>query len=131
MVSVEDTWLSALLSKFIDEAQKASCVIHQARTCKEAIETVLNLFEGDITISSWHLEHIPIPGISETFENADITCVGEDENVRVGLTGVDAALAATGNIVLLSGSEKIRNQLYILNRRPIGLRFFFWTETKM
>ena len=108
MVAVKDQSQEALYSLFVEQAQTASCVIHQAKNSKEAIDIVLGLIGKEKSISSWEPEHIPIPGLAEVLDNSGITCVGQDANVRFGLTGVDAALAATGSIVLLSGEGRFR-----------------------
>ena len=98
----------ALYSLFVERAQTASCVIHQAKNSKEAIDIVLGLIGKEKSISSWDPEHIPIPGLAEVLDNSGITCVGQDANVRIGLTGIDAALAATGSVVLMSGEGRFR-----------------------
>jgi L-lactate dehydrogenase complex protein LldG len=56
----------------------------------------------------WDPTHIPIPGLAAALDRANITCVAQNAAVRVGLTGVNAALAATGSLVLLSGSGRSR-----------------------
>jgi L-lactate dehydrogenase complex protein LldG len=108
MVPIDDKTQPALQSQFIEQAQMASCVVYQAMTPEEAIETVLTLIGEEKTISSWDPEHIPIPELAEVLDNAGITCIGQDANVRIGLTGIDAALAATGSIVMLSGEGRFR-----------------------
>ncbi|WP_420631405.1 LutC/YkgG family protein [Candidatus Leptofilum sp.] len=49
-----------------------------------------------------------MPGLGEALDNANISCVGQDSDVRVGLTGVDAALAATGSVVVMNGNGRSR-----------------------
>ena len=108
MVPVDDLSGAELLALFIEKAEAASCVVHQAKSSAEAVETVLQLIGEDKIISSWELENIPLPDLVQAFEGAGISLVGEDAKVRVGLTGVDAALAATGSVVLLSGAGRFR-----------------------
>lgn len=59
-------------------------------------------------ISAWDLKQIPIPGLRTALDRANIAAVGQDAGVRVGLTGVDAALAAMGSLVLMSGRGRHR-----------------------
>lgn len=108
MVPVNDKSQEALYSLFVEKAQAASSVIHQANTVNEASDIVLELIGKEKSISSWDREYIPIPGLDEVFDNAGISCVGQDASVKIGLTGVDAALAATGSIVLMSGEGRYR-----------------------
>lgn len=108
MVPVENRSKSALMLRFIKQSQLASSVIHQVKTTKEAVTTILGLIGEDKKISSWDSVHIPIPNLDEALDNAGIIRVDQDANVRVGLTGVDAALAATGSIVLKSGEGRFR-----------------------
>lgn len=108
MVPVKDQSQEALYSLFVEQAQSASCVIHQAKNSKEAMDIVLGLIGKEKTISSWDPEQIPIPGLADRLDNVGITCVGQDANVRIGLTGIDAALAATGSVVLMSGEGRFR-----------------------
>jgi L-lactate dehydrogenase complex protein LldG len=108
MVVLEDTSPKAVQRLFLEEAQKASCVVHEAKTPEAGIEAILAIVEQETAISSWDPVHIPLPGLAEALYKANIKRVGEDAAVRVGLTGVDAALAATGSIVIASGSGRYR-----------------------
>jgi len=108
MVPLADYSLAALQARFVEEASKASCVLHLADNPEGAIQAILTLVGEDKAISSWDLPQIPIPGLAEALEEAGINCVGEDAGVRIGLTGVDAALAATGSVVLLSGEGRYK-----------------------
>jgi L-lactate dehydrogenase complex protein LldG len=93
---------------FIAEAQKAGCVIHQANSPEAAIVAILEIMREDRAVSAWDPAHIPLPGLAEALNKANITRVEQDASVRVGLTGVDAALAATGSVVVVSGNGRSR-----------------------
>jgi L-lactate dehydrogenase complex protein LldG len=108
MVPISDTSAAALQAQFIAEAEKAACVVHQAETPEAARAAILAVIGEDTTISSWDLAHIPLPGLGAALDKANIARVGQDADVRVGLTGVDAALAATGSVVVLSGNGRYR-----------------------
>ncbi|MCB8968898.1 MAG: lactate utilization protein [Chloroflexota bacterium] len=108
MVPRNEATPAALLAQFVAEAQKAACVVHQVETAAAAIAAVLQIVGEDTAVSSWDLAHIPIPGLAEALHNAGIARVGQDASVRVGLTGIDAALAATGSIVVMSGNGRFR-----------------------
>ena len=108
MIPVSDRAPAALLAQFVAEAEKAACVVHQAETPEAAVAAILGIVGEDTAVSSWDLAHIPVPGLAEVLDKANIARVGQDASVRVGLTGVDAALAATGSVVLLSGNGRYR-----------------------
>jgi L-lactate dehydrogenase complex protein LldG len=97
-----------LLPRFVAAAEKAACVVHQAETPETAIAAILHIVGDDTAVSSWDMAHIPVPGLAETLDDAGIARVEQDAGVRVGLTGVDAALAATGSVVVMSGNGRYR-----------------------
>lgn len=108
VVPLNDTAPAALLARFMQEAEKAACVVHQAAGPEPAIAEILEIVAEDTAVSCWDPTHIPIPGWAEALDKANVSRVGLDAGVRVGITGVDAALAATGSLVLLSGSGRFR-----------------------
>ncbi len=108
MVPLTDTAPAALQARFISEAQKAACVVHEADSPEAAIDLILSLAGEDAAISAWDTEQIPIPGLRAALAAANVAVVGQDAGARVGLTGVDAALAATGSLVLMSGPGRYR-----------------------
>jgi len=99
---------TTLKTLFVREAERVDCVIHHAADAEEAIEAILQVVGEDTAVSSWALDTIPVAGLGEALDQAQITRVGQDANVRVGITGVDAALAATGSVVLRSGNGRYR-----------------------
>jgi L-lactate dehydrogenase complex protein LldG len=108
MVPRGDLLPEALYGRFVAAARAAACIVHEVDGRQAAIETILTLVHEGETISSWELQHIPVPGLAEAFGRYRIRCVGQDAAARLGLTGADAALAATGSIVLQSGSGRYR-----------------------
>ena len=99
---------AALTARFVQEAEKVGCDLHHTANPEGAIEIIMQLIGEDSAISCWNLDTIPIPGLASAFDQANIRLHGQDANVRVGLTGVDAALAATGSVVLMSGNGRFR-----------------------
>jgi len=108
VVPLADTSVAGLYGRFTQEATNAACIVHEAASNEAAIAAILQIVGADTTISSWNPEYIPLPGLAEALDNANISLVAQDASVRVGLTGVDAALAATGSVVLLSGNGRPR-----------------------
>lgn len=108
MVPLADTSPAALYGRFVQEAEKAACVVHQVNDPEAAIAAILEIVGADTAVSSWNPAHIPLPGLAEALDQANISRVGQDASVRIGLTGVDAALAATGSLVVMSGNGRPR-----------------------
>ena len=98
-----------LLDQFVDEAKILSCDVTRCTGADEARECLLALLGEDRRLLSWDLAHIPLPGLQEVLDHAGIEIAApEDASVRVGLTGADAALAATGSLILSAGPGKPR-----------------------
>ena len=98
-----------LLEQFVQEAGKLSSAIYQPESRAEAIRNILEVIGEDRRIMSWSFAHIPLPGLDDALKAQGVQTTDErDASMRVGLTGVDAALAATGSLVLLSGDGKPR-----------------------
>lgn len=108
VVPLDDTSPAALEALFLAEARKAACVVHEVATPAAAIETILGLVGAETVVSGWDPVLIPLPGLADALVKAHISLVGPDAGARVGLTGIDAALAATGSIVLAGGRGRPR-----------------------
>ncbi len=108
VVPLSDTSPAALQARFVQEAEQAACVVHQADSAKAAIAAILQIVGQDTAVSAWEPAHIPLPGLAEALDQANIARVGQDADVRVGITGVDAALATTGSLVVMSGNGRFR-----------------------
>lgn len=99
---------TALEALFLAEARQAACIVHEAATPEAAIDVILMLADKQKVVCGWDPALIPLPGLADALDEARITLVGSDEGARVGLTGVHAALAATGSIVVISGNGQSR-----------------------
>lgn len=109
MTPLADHEPTALRQRFIAEAEKLSCRVHQVDSTANATETLLGLVGNDKHILSWRPEKLPLPNLAETLARAGITLAEpQDPTVRVGLSGVDAALASTGSLVVVSGAGQYR-----------------------
>ena len=98
-----------LLSRFVSEAQALSAIVHQPSGAAQAIQAILEILGTDSTVLAWDWSSIPLSGLAEALETAHISvAASRDAAVRVGISGADAALAATGSLVLSSGKGQFR-----------------------
>lgn len=98
-----------LLERFVHQAEQLSSVVYRPENQEAAIRIILDIINDDRLILGWAFEQIPLPGLAASMTDHNIQLVERrDASVRVGLTGVDAALAATGSLVLLTGEGRPR-----------------------
>jgi len=98
-----------LLDHFVEQAKSLASVVYLPASQEEAVQVLLDLLDGDRSVMAWEYKHIPLPGLAEAFASQDIQIAPQrDASVRVGITGADAALAATGSLVLMTGAGKPR-----------------------
>lgn len=108
MVPRGDASPAELKALFVREAEKAGCICHLPISTEDAVGIVLEVIGEDTGVSCWEMDEIPLPGLADALQERRIDCVGQDAAMRVGLTGSDAALAATGSLVLCSGKGRFR-----------------------
>ena len=98
-----------MLAHFIVEAEKLHYTIHQVADEKSAVAIILELLKDEKKVLGWDFEKISLGHLEEALGKNDIHLTQSlDPEIRYGITGVDAALAATGSIVLASGEGKAR-----------------------
>lgn len=98
-----------LLKRFLEEAEALAAVTHQPKDEPAAIHTILEILEDDKSILAWDWPSIPLPGLKTALDEAQISVAEPDDPApRVGVSGAEAALAATGSLVLVSGAGRHR-----------------------
>src|SRR5687768_4145589 len=96
-----------LAALFIVQAPKLGSVVHCPASDAEALKILTDLLGDDRSVLRWPFQHIPLPTLEEPLRDCRMSIAAvRDSSVRVGITGVDAALAATGSIVLSTGQGK-------------------------
>lgn len=108
VVPLDDASMQGLFDHFVEQAELLDSVVHQPVSEDEAVQVVLGLLGEDHRVLSWAFEHIPLPGLEAALTEHGVQVAERDSSLRVGITGADAALAATGSLVLLSGPGKPR-----------------------
>lgn len=99
----------ALRARFVEQARAAACSIYPVDSPAAATQTILSLIGDDKLIVSWDLAQVAIPGLAESLSSTGIQCAEQNSSARIGLTGADAGLAATGSLVLQSGPGRPRS----------------------
>ena len=99
----------SLLDRFVEEAKILDCDVTHCAGEDEALEKLLALLGDDRRLLSWDPAFIPLPGLPDALDRAGIEIAPPDDaSVRVGVTGIDAALASTGSLILTTGPGKPR-----------------------
>jgi len=119
VTAVEHTDTDALLIRFTAELERLTGKVHVASSASDALETVMTLIGDDRTVLAWDV--LPLPGLRETMQAHGISTIdphargdarGEPlalmATARIGITGADAALAATGTLVIASNAAQSR-----------------------
>lgn len=112
-----------LLSQFVEEIRLLRGEAFITQSDDEACEKTRELlrFHQTTHLLSWDFRHIPIKGLENAIRDMGITITQPDihdefraetlalvERAEVGLTGVDAAIAATGTLIFSTGPGKGR-----------------------
>lgn len=104
------------LALFIREAEQLGSFVYQVDE-NEAIEQIMDLLDGDGSVLSWADDHLPMAGLSAMLASLGVsTAEPDDGDIRVGITGATAALAATGSLVLESGAGRPRSASLLPDR---------------
>ena len=87
--------------RFVQEAENLSCKIHSPNGKKDTAWILSEIISTDQRVSAWDWDQIPFPRLEHFLSDKGIELAPPDDpEVRVGITGVNAAMAATGSIVL-------------------------------
>lgn len=99
-----------IVSQFVLEAENQAAEVHRAGSNEQALQMLRGLLEGQQRIASWDPGKIALPGLADALDDAGIELAKpHDDTPEMGLTGALAGLAATGSLVLSSGTGTYRN----------------------
>lgn len=126
-----------LRTVFIEQAELLTANVITPNDSEDAIAQILGIIGDDRSVMAWDFDHIPVTGLKEALESANIaTTDPHDGTVRVGITGIDAAFAATGSIVVSAQPGRDRTtsllphtHIAILREDQILPHFDAWIET--
>ncbi|MCY4061388.1 MAG: lactate utilization protein [Chloroflexi bacterium] len=94
---------------FIDEAEAVGCVVYRLDE-NAAFEQIMELIGDDRSVLSWDECQLPFGGLHGMLESLGVSVAEHnDGDVQLGISGVSAALAATGSLVLEGGSGRYRS----------------------
>jgi L-lactate dehydrogenase complex protein LldG len=104
-----ETDADGLLARFVTEAEALSAVVHQPGDDEAAVQIILDVLDQDRSVLAWDWSFIALPGLQTALVKAHISVAApEDPGARAGISGAEAALAATGSLVLFSGPGRFR-----------------------
>lgn len=109
VMPVGDDSPSDLLARFREELERLEGQVYVAADEEDALEHLLSLLaeRGARGALTWDWRHVPLPGLKEALAGAGIAALrpapdNRDacEAAEAGISGVDAAIAATGSLVV-------------------------------
>lgn len=138
MVPMTNMSQAALMERFVAAAEQLSCTVEQFSSEDDAIKNIIEKIEGDSLVLAWGFEHIPLPHLSDALESSGCKIAeAHDSSVRVGITGAEAALAATGSLVTGTGAGKYRQtsllpslHIAVIKVSQIVADFETWVEAQ-
>lgn len=108
-----------LVTRFTAEFERINGKAHIAADTEAAIQIVLDLVGSDNSVLAW--EDLPLPGLAEALAAHKVqmaiprarrddraTALAQANPIRMGITGADAGLAATGTLVLVTRAQQGR-----------------------
>lgn len=109
MIPAQEQTTEQRTEQFIAAAESLGSFVHRVDSPGEAVEQIMTLLAGDTQALAWDADQLPIPDLRDMLESLGVGIAAHaDEHTRVGITGVSAALAGTGSLVLESGAGRYR-----------------------
>ena len=127
-----------LLSSFVQKAEALACQVTVCDTDETAIQQILSIIGAEKIVTTWDFACLPVTGLEAALAEADLTQeVPKHRAVKIGITGADAGLAASGSLVLKSGSGQGRQvsllpytHIAVLDRQRIVRDLETWLSTQ-
>ena len=109
MIPRNDLSTADRVEQFISAATALGSFVHRVNAPGDAIEQIMTLLDGDKSALAWDDSQLPMEDLRGTLESLGVAIAAhDDEAARVGITGVSAALAGTGSLVIESGKGRYR-----------------------
>ncbi len=109
MIPLRDLDADERIEQFVAAAEGLGGTVHRVGGPGMALETIMTLLDSDETALAWEDDELPMADLRATLESLGVSIAAHnDESARVGITGVSAALAGTGSLVLESGGGRYR-----------------------
>ena len=116
MLQLPELDADELLEHFTREAEALGSYVYQV-DANEAVEQIMDLLDGESKALSWAGDRLPLAELHDMLGSLGVTVAAPDDgDARVGITGVTAALAATGSLVLESGAGMPRSASLLPDR---------------
>ncbi|MGJ3239044.1 MAG: LutC/YkgG family protein [Anaerolineae bacterium] len=109
VVNLSDTSMAGLQARFITEAEKLHCHVHEVTHDAEALDQLLALVGDASPVLMWDDAHLPFPIAQVLRDNGIEIAPSNSAQATIGITGISVALAGTGSLVLSSGQGRARS----------------------
>jgi L-lactate dehydrogenase complex protein LldG len=108
MTPMNDESPDALKTAFVRAAQGVGVTVWPCENDAAAVERITELI-GASSVIAWNRDRIGVDGLEEALTASGATWSDvRDETAKFGITGVSAALATTGSLVIPSGAGQPR-----------------------
>jgi L-lactate dehydrogenase complex protein LldG len=92
---------------FIQAAEGLSCKVYNIQNAETVPEILASILKGEKSVSAWSWDQIPYAELEQNLKAMDVQIADPlDPSVNVGITGANAALAASGSLVLNRGKDR-------------------------
>ncbi|MFN7210919.1 MAG: lactate utilization protein C, partial [Aggregatilineales bacterium] len=111
----------ALLARFRAEVERLNVVFQRAAESESALDALLGILRAEAASSALLWQNLPLQGVSEALESAGVQPIVPRlsgaarheayqawDGVPIGISGVDAACATTGTLILATDAGQSR-----------------------
>jgi len=133
MVPIDDLDVEKLWLQFARESERLSSRIYLCSDYTSAEKKLSEIIGNEQKVLYWNDENLPIKSLPESkkrLSNEDIRNISE---MKIGVTGALAAIAATGSIIINSGEGRSRSasllpdiHIVLLEKKQIHSTFENW-----
>ncbi len=135
VVNLTDTSPEGLQARFIMEAEKLSCTVYPAEDANAALNIMLQIIGDDKQVLAWDDSTLPFPIVDALANKGVAIASTDDAHVQIGITGVDAALAGTGSLIVQTKRGQFRaasllpdHHVALVKRSQIIADFETWIQ---
>jgi len=108
MVPLDTKDTEHLWQQFLTESQKLSAHVHLCADHNSAEKKLFEIIADEKNVYCWNDENLPLKNLPDTIKRAHDKNIAGDSEIKIGITGAVAAIAAVGGVVVSSGKGRFR-----------------------